>query len=82
MTIQILGGGCANCRALEENARTAAKNLGIDAGIEKVTDSDAILEMGVLRTPGYAINRELQDSGRVAPVEEIEAALKRAQGEA
>lgn len=82
MTIQILGGGCANCRALEENARTAAKNLGIEAEIEKVTDSDEILEMGVLRTPGYAINRELQDSGRVAEVEEIEAALKRVQGEA
>lgn len=75
MTIQILGGGCPNCQALEENAKEAARRLGIEAKIEKVTDSDQILEMGVLTTPGYAVNGELQDSGRVFTVEEIQEKL-------
>lgn len=76
MTIQILGGGCANCRKLEENALEAASRLGVEARIEHVTDGDDIMEMGVLRTPGYAVDGTLVDSGRVASVEEIEAALK------
>lgn len=76
MTIQILGGGCPNCKRLEEHARTAASNLGIEAVIEKITDSDEILEMGVLRTPAYAIDRVVQGSGRVFEVEEIESILR------
>jgi small redox-active disulfide protein 2 len=80
MTIQILGGGCANCRQLEENALEAASRLGMDVQIEHVTDSDDIMEMGVLRTPGYAIDGTLQDSGRVCSVEEIEASLRSATG--
>jgi small redox-active disulfide protein 2 len=75
MTIQILGGGCPNCQALEQNARQAAQRLGLDVTIEKVTDSDEILEMGALRTPGYAIDGTLQSSGKVSTVDEIEAAL-------
>ena len=71
MTIQIIGGGCANCRTLEENARAAAAQLGVDAQIEKVTDSDAIMDMGVLRTPGIAFDGELASSGSVNSVEQI-----------
>ena len=76
MTIQILGGGCPNCRRLEENAREAATRLGLEATVEKVTDSDQILEYGVLRTPGYAVDGAVQDSGRVFSVDEIEQKLK------
>jgi len=71
MTIQILGSGCPNCRKLEENARLAVERLGIDAVFEKVTDSDRIMEMGVLRTPGFAIDGEVQRSGAVLTPEEI-----------
>lgn len=76
MTIQILGGGCPNCKKLEENAVEAAARLGIDANIEKVTDSDRILEMGVLRTPGYAFDGEVQKFGKVYTPEEIAESLK------
>ncbi|MFP4153810.1 MAG: thioredoxin family protein [Alkalispirochaeta sp.] len=73
MKIQILGSGCPNCRKLEENARAAAKTLGIDAEFEKVTDSDEILEMGVMRTPGLAIDGEVRQQGKVlTPVEIVQ----------
>jgi len=80
MTIQILGGGCPNCEALEANAKEAAARQGVEVTIEKIKDSDAILEMGVLRTPGYAIDGELQNSGRVFTVEEIEKSIGQALG--
>ena len=76
MTIQILGGGCPNCKKLEENALAAAKSLGIEAKIEKVTDSDAILEMGVLRTPGYAIDGTVEKFGKVFSTEEIAESIE------
>ncbi|MFO8064396.1 MAG: thioredoxin family protein [Spirochaetota bacterium] len=76
MTIQILGPGCPNCENLEKNAREAAQRLGIDAAFEKVTDSDRIVEMGVMRTPGFAIDGEVQKSGKVFSTEEIEESLK------
>jgi hypothetical protein len=34
------------CKTLEANARAAAASLGMDVAIEKVTDIDAIMEMG------------------------------------
>lgn len=77
MTIQILGGGCPNCEALEANAREAANNQGITFSIEKVKDYERIMEMGVVRTPGYAFNGEVQNSGRVFSVSEIEDSIRR-----
>lgn len=76
MTIQILGGGCPNCKKLEENARLAAEQLGLEATIEKVTDSDEILEMGVLKTPGYAIDGKVVRFGKVFSTEEIAESLR------
>ena len=76
MTIQILGGGCPNCHALEQNALEAARRLGIDVDIEKVTDTDEIVEMGVLRTPGYAIDGVVQKFGKVFPVDDIEESIR------
>jgi len=76
MTIQILGPGCPNCENLEKNAREAANRLGIDVTFEKVTDTDQIVEMGVMRTPGFAVDGEVQKYGKVFSTEEIEEALK------
>ena len=76
MTIQILGPGCPNCQNLEKNAREAVARLGIEADVEKVTDMDQIVEMGVMRTPGFAIDGTVQKSGKVFSPEEIEEAIK------
>ena len=76
MTIQILGSGCPNCRNLEKNAREAAQKLGIQATFEKITDMDRIVEMGVLRTPGLAIDGTVKKSGKVFTPDEIAETLK------
>lgn len=38
MEIMVLGPGCANCFKMEALAKTAVKELGIKAKIEKITD--------------------------------------------
>ena len=37
--IQIIGTGCPKCKKLTESAETAAKELGINYEIEKITEA-------------------------------------------
>ncbi|MEJ5272720.1 MAG: thioredoxin family protein [Spirochaetota bacterium] len=76
MKIQILGSGCINCRKLEENAKMAIAELGISAEIEKVTEIDKIIEMGVMMTPALAIDGVVKSSGRVLSKNQIVDILK------
>lgn len=71
MKIQIIGSGCPKCRALEQNAREAARIAGIDAQFEKVSGADEIVEIGVMMTPALAIDGVVKKSGRVLKPEEI-----------
>ena len=65
LTIKVLGPGCANCRKLEEVARSAVASLGIEAEIVKVTDMQEILAWDILKTPGLVINGKLVSSGMI-----------------
>jgi small redox-active disulfide protein 2 len=73
--IQILGTGCPKCKKLAENAEAAAKELGIECEIEKVTDINEIMQMGVMITPALVVDGEVKVSGKVASSEDIKAKL-------
>lgn len=73
--IQILGTGCAKCAKLTENAERAAKELGVEAEVEKVTDIKKIMEFGVMMTPGIVIDGAVKAVGKVLSVEEIKKLL-------
>lgn len=75
LEIKILGGGCANCDKLLENAKLAAKELGLDAEFVKVSDKLEIAMAGVMSTPGLIINGKVYSTGRVATVENIKEML-------
>lgn len=74
--IQIYGTGCAKCTLLAQHAEAAAQALGLEYQIEKVTDINAIIDAGILATPGLALNGELKSSGRVLSTEAIKALLQ------
>ena len=73
--LQILGTGCPKCKKLAENAEAAAKELGVEYEIEKVTNINEIMNFGVMMTPGLAVDGEVKTVGKVASVEEIKAIL-------
>ncbi|HOW91646.1 MAG TPA: thioredoxin family protein [Anaerolineaceae bacterium] len=75
MNIKILGGGCANCKKLEENTVLALKELNLEATIEDVTDIDQIIDYGVMKTPALVVDGKVKSSGRVMGVEEIKKFL-------
>jgi len=76
MKVQVLGSGCPKCKLLEQHAREAVAELGMAAEIEKVMDTDAIMEMGVMMTPALAIDGEAKSVGKVLTKDQVIAYLK------
>ena len=74
-TLQILGSGCANCQRLANNVQAAAKELGMDFTLEKVSDIQAIIQAGVMKTPALVVDGQVKLYGRVPDVEEIKTIL-------
>ena len=73
LTIKILGPGCANCKRLEEIARKAATDMGVEAEFIKVTDHKDILAHDILSTPGLVINGKVVSSGRIPAPSSVSA---------
>ena len=77
MEIKVLGPGCANCATMEELAKTAAKELGVDANIVKITDMGEIMRHGILSTPGLIVNGKVKHSGKPLPnLEKVKTLIK------
>lgn len=71
MKIVVYGTGCANCQALENNARKAIEESGVDAEIVKVKEMDKIFEAGITGTPGLGIDGKIKSMGRIPSADEI-----------
>ncbi len=75
--LQVLGTGCPKCKKLAENAEAAAKALGIEYEIEKVTDINEMMKIGVMMTPALAVDGQVKVVGKVAGLDEIKQILIR-----
>ena len=76
MEIKILGPGCENCHKMEEMAKMAVKELGIEATIEKISDIQEIMKY-TMSTPGLVVDGKLKCSGKPLPgIEKVKALIK------
>jgi small redox-active disulfide protein 2 len=78
MEIKILGGGCPKCHRLEELAREAAAELGIEATFTKVKEMTEIMKYDIISTPALVVDEEVKSSGRIPSKDEILAFLQAA----
>ena len=69
--LQILGTGCPKCKKLAEATEQAAKDLGIEFEMEKVTEVKDIMKFGVMMTPALAVDGEVKVAGRIPSADEI-----------
>lgn len=76
MKIEILGTGCAKCKALEEATKQAVAQSGKFAQIEKVEDIMKIMEYNVMSTPGLVIDGKVVSTGKLLSVNEILELIK------
>jgi small redox-active disulfide protein 2 len=77
MKIHVLGPGCAKCTQLAESVATAAKELGLEYELEKVSDFNKIMSFGVMMTPGLVVDGEVKCVGRVPTLAELKEMLKK-----
>ncbi len=81
MLVQVLGSGCKKCNDLYGNA-TAAVARDPSAGhvVEKVTDVDEFIRLGVRVTPALVLDGEVVSAGRVLTADEVAAAMEELAG--
>ena len=64
MDIKVLGPGCPKCRQAEKIVKEAVAEAGVDAQIEKVTDTREIAGYGVFGTPAVVVDSEIISVGK------------------
>ena len=69
--LQILGTGCSKCKSLTEKVEQAAKELGIEHELVKVTDLQEIVALGVMTTPALAVDGQVKVAGNIPSIEEL-----------
>ncbi len=73
--IQVLGTGCKKCATLAETAEAAAKALGLEYTLEKVTNLNDIASFGVMFTPALVVDGQVKVAGKVPGLEDIKKLL-------
>lgn len=73
--LQVLGTGCPKCLKLAEETEKAAKALGIEYELVKVTDIREILNFGIMTTPGLAVDGTVKVAGRIPKIDELKAII-------
>ncbi|GAK56649.1 redox-active disulfide protein 2 [Candidatus Vecturithrix granuli] len=74
-TLQILGTGCPKCKKLAEQTEAAAKALGIEYELEKVTDINRIMSFGVAMTPALAVDGEVKVAGKIPSIDDLKTMI-------
>jgi small redox-active disulfide protein 2 len=74
--LQILGTGCAKCERLAEHTEEAARALGLDYELVKVTDLLEITKFGVMMMPALVVDGVVKISGHVPTAEAIKDMLR------
>ena len=71
MNIKVLGPGCPKCEQTAKNVQEAVATAGVDAVVEKVTNTMEIDGYGVFGTPAVVVNGEVKSVGKIPQAEEI-----------
>ena len=69
--IEILGPGCPKCKQMAENAEEAAKALGVEYELVKITDLGVMMGYRVMATPAIVVDGEVKSSGKLLSPEDI-----------
>lgn len=71
MEIKVLGPGCPRCQQTEKNVKEAVSEAGVEARVDKVTDTMKIATYGVFGTPAVVVEGEVKSVGKIPTKDEI-----------
>jgi small redox-active disulfide protein 2 len=73
--IEILGPGCARCKETYRIVQDIVAKERLPFDVEKVESIERMVELGLMSTPGVAIDGRVAVSGRIPKADEIRAIL-------
>ena len=65
MDIKVLGPGCPKCAQTEKIVKEAVAESGVNASVEKITDTMEIAGYGVFGTPAVVVDGEVKSVGKI-----------------
>ncbi len=72
MEIKVCGPGCASCEKTLKIVEDAIKSTGVEATLSKITDFQAIAEMGIFTTPGVVVDGVVKSVGNIPKQADVE----------
>jgi small redox-active disulfide protein 2 len=74
-TIEVLGPGCPRCRETYRVVQHVVESSGLSFHVIKNESIDRMVELGLMATPGVAIDGRVVISGRIPKAEEVKQLL-------
>jgi small redox-active disulfide protein 2 len=71
MDIKVLGPGCPKCQQTEKIVKEAVAQAGVDARIEKITDTMEIAGYGVFGTPAVVVDGDVKSVGKIPSKQDV-----------
>jgi small redox-active disulfide protein 2 len=71
MEIKVLGPGCPKCQQTEKIVKEAVAEAGVDARVEKVTDTMEIAGYGVFGTPAVVVDGNVKSVGKIPKKQDV-----------
>ncbi len=71
MDIKVLGPGCPKCQQTEQIVKEAVAEAGIDATVEKITDTMEIAGYGVFGTPAVVVDGVVKSVGKIPKKQDV-----------
>ena len=69
--IKVLGPGCSKCQQTEKIVKEAVAESGVEASVEKVTDTMEIAGYGVFGTPAVVVDGEVKSVGKIPKKQDV-----------
>ena len=73
--IEILGPGCARCKETYRVVRHVVEDAGINVEVVKEESIERMMALGLMATPGIAIDGKVVLNGRIPKAEEVRTLL-------
>lgn len=74
--IEVLGPGCGRCRETYRVVQDVVEQGGVDAEVVKNDSIERMMELGLISTPGVAVDGKVVFFGRIPKAEEVRQALR------
>ena len=75
MKVEILGDGCAKCKALQDKVHQAIDELGVHAEVTAVMDPLRLADLGARSLPQLAVNGRIIPSADLSSVAGVKKVL-------